>query len=96
MARPVTFDGANLILKAPLGQEETCGELPVFRNGLSCTSCWQLSEQEIESVVNTGRIFLTVFAGSSQPPVFVGTEEQSRQLVAESAPAWEKNENGKH
>lgn len=82
MGHPVKFDGANGDLLAPAGSENV-DVLPVFRNGISCTSCWALSPDEIAEVARTGRIFITVLAGKSQPPVFAGGEEETRDLIAD-------------
>lgn len=82
MAQPVNFKGANVVLKAPPGQEETCGDLHVFRNRSSVVSCWQLDPAELEEVARTGRIYLAI-RGPTQPPAYVATESEMRAMTAE-------------
>lgn len=84
MAHGVEFDGVNAILKAPPGDEENCRSLSVFCNGVTCVSCWQLSEDELrEVIVSGGKVFLSVFSGETQPPVFVGSEQSTRDVNAD-------------
>jgi hypothetical protein len=82
VAHPVRFDGANVALQPPEGAENV-EPMPVFRNGISCTSCWALSPEEVVEVARTGRIFVTVMAGPTQPPIFVAGEENTRELLAD-------------
>jgi hypothetical protein len=88
MGHPVDFKGANSILSGPEGSENIYA-MRVFRNGISSTSCWALSPEEVEEIERTGRIFITVLAGQSQPPVFAGGEEETRSLVADYG-VWKK------
>jgi hypothetical protein len=88
MGHPIDFTGANSILNGPDGSENI-DVLRVFRNGISCTSCWALSPSDLEYVERTGCIFITVLAGQSQPPVFAGGEEETRSLVADYG-VWKK------
>lgn len=61
----------------------------VFSNGLTCTSCWVLSPEELAEVARTGCVFVTVLSGKSQPPVYVAGEEQTRKLIADYG-VWRK------
>jgi hypothetical protein len=88
MGHPIKFDGANALLAAPSGAENVDG-LPVFRNGICCVSCWALSPDEVAEIARTGRIFITVLAGKTQPPVFAGGEEETRELIADYG-VWKK------
>lgn len=88
MGHPVEFKGSNGVLGAPRGAENV-DALPVFRNGVCCVSCWQLSPAEVEEVARTGRVFISVFAGRTQPPVFAGGEEETRELIADYG-AWKR------
>lgn len=90
MGTPVQFKGQNNVLKAPKGVDNiSCTDLPVFNNGRSSTSVWELSEKEIEEIIKTKKIYLTVWFGMSQPPVYVGDEESTRGLVADNG-VWSK------
>lgn len=82
MAEAVRFDGANAVLRAPPGQEETCNDLHVFRNRRMVVSCWQLTSDEMAEVARTGRIYLSV-AGPTHPPLYVATESEMRAFTAE-------------
>jgi len=82
MAYPVKFNGANVVLKAPPGQEETCGDLHVFRNRSMVVSCWELEPAELQEIARTGRIYLSV-QGPTQPPVYVATESEMRAMTVE-------------
>ena len=84
MAEAVEFSGANRRLLAPEGMDDlSCRTLPIFSNGRSCVSCWELSEDEVAEVVQTKRIFLSVMSGQTQPPVYVGGIEGTRELNAD-------------
>lgn len=88
MSKPVPFDGQNFVLAPPQGSENV-SPLPIFRNGTCCVSCWQLTPAEIEEVQRTGRVYLSVFFGWSQPPVYVGSEQSVRDIVADYG-AWKR------
>lgn len=87
MAQAVDFQGSNMVLHAPAGSENV-SDLRTFTNGMCSVSCWQLSPEEIAEVAKTGRVFLSVFSGRSQPPVFVGGEEEVRALVVDFGGVW--------
>lgn len=74
MATPTGFPECNIVLTAPPGLEESCGNLPICRvPGLFTGSVWELTKEELETVNATGKIFLAVCAGGiTQPPVWVG------------------------
>jgi hypothetical protein len=49
--------------------------VPVFTDGRSCVSCWQMSEEELaQANANGGKVWLGVVSGASQPTVFLTTE----------------------
>ncbi len=87
MAHPVDFAGSNMVLRAPEGAENV-SDLHTFTNGACSVSCWQLSPEEIAEVTRTGLVFLSVFSGRSQPPVFVGAQEEVRALVVDYGGVW--------
>jgi hypothetical protein len=90
MASAVSFPGANMVLRAPAGQEETVSDLHTFTNGLCSVSCWELSPEELAEVSRTGKVFISIFSGRTQPPVFVGDEEAVRSLVVDYGGVWKK------
>jgi hypothetical protein len=74
--KPVKFKEQNQQLGPPPGMsEDECSPLPVFTDGKQCISCWELSPEEIEKVKRTGRIWLSVVSGQTQPPVWMSAEE---------------------
>jgi hypothetical protein len=90
MGSPVQWPGANRILAPPKGMDETqCSNLAVFSNGVTCVSCWELSEEELDEIIRSRCVFLSVFSGGTQPPVFVGSEDEVRRMIADYG-AWKK------
>lgn len=76
MAQPVEFVGANKSLAAPEGMEKVVQPLPVFSNGITTISCWQLSPEEMRQIHDSGgKVFLSIMSGPSQPPCYVGSKE---------------------
>jgi len=74
--RPIKFKEQNQQLGPPPGvSEKECSPLPVFTDGRQCISCWELSKDDIEKINKTGRIWLSVQSGLTQPPVWFSTEE---------------------
>lgn len=90
MTRMVDWPGANKTLRAPNGHEGHIADLRVFTNGFVTVSCWELDPADLREVLRTGKIFLSVFSGDSQPPVFLGTEDEVRGVVADYGPLWRK------
>jgi hypothetical protein len=82
MSAPVNFKGHNHVLKPPPDSENVL-PLPIFRNGRCCVSCWQFTKKELAEINRTGRVYVTVFSGNSQPPVYVGSETTVREVVAD-------------
>jgi hypothetical protein len=72
MAQPIGFEEANVTLGPPGGMEADVVPLPV-RHSVDgqLVSCWQLSADEIEEIVRTRKVWISVWGGMSQPPVFV-------------------------
>lgn len=76
---PVTFEEQNLIFVKPGDMtEEQCGSLPVWAgkdaDGVPVIiSCWQPSREDLQELMETGRLWLVV-TGSVQPPVRITTE----------------------
>lgn len=90
MAQACFFEGANGKRTAPAESEETVSDLHVFANGMCCISCWELSEEELAEILRTKRIYLSVFSGITQPPVFVGGEGETRSVVQDYGGVWKK------
>jgi hypothetical protein len=77
--KPVDFAEANCRLRAPEGMDN-CVDLPFCKEEheglLIATSCWELSEEEVESIIKSKRVIVQV-TGNSFPPMrlFVAKEE---------------------
>lgn len=69
----VGFAGANRVLTAPAGCEDSVDDLPVYANEHEVISCWQLDASEFVRVMqNGGRVWLRVVTNTgSQPPVLL-------------------------
>lgn len=89
MGAPVQFEGANMLLRAPEGAENV-SDMHTFTNGICSVSCWELSADELAEINRTGRIYLSVFSGRTQPPVFVGDEETVRSIVVDFGGVWRR------
>ena len=91
MAHPGEFEGMNTMLTAPAGREEEVGTLACFRNGQVIVSCWQLTPEELQAVIDSGgKVFLSIWGGRTQPPCYVASEESVLSVITEGmgAPGW--------
>ena len=89
MAAAVNFHGANMLLGPPKGSENVC-ELYTYTNGRCSVSCWELSAEELAEIARTGRVFVSIFSGRSQPPVYVGSEDSVREVVVDFGGVWRR------
>jgi len=89
MATGVSFEGANVLYKAPSGQEDRVHGLATMQTDHFITSCWELSPEEMAEVQRTGRVFLTVLSPELWP-TFVGSETSTRSLTADYGKALPK------
>ena len=84
MAEAVHFTEANFVLGPPEDFEDAVVPLPVQRQvDGKLVSCWRLLPAEIEEIVRTGKVWISVWGGLSQPPVFV-TGHKHEVLAAET------------
>ena len=91
MAEAIQWYGANKVLQSPKDFGSVI-DISVFNNGKCSVSCWKLTPEELADVVqNGGHIFVTVLGGPSQYPMFVGSEENVRSVVADFGKVWNKN-----
>lgn len=65
---PENFPEANHTLGAPRGMDN-CVPLHVHTDGKVCISRWKMGWRDRLRVLFTGRVWLWVFYGSTQPPV---------------------------
>lgn len=92
MARAVDFEGTNIKLVAPEGQEDRVDPLYAFQNGNVVVTAWQFSPEEMEEFVRTGRgrIFVAQLSGSTIYPTFVGNAESVRALCIDYGKTFPK------
>lgn len=68
--KAITFKEANQLLHKPEGiTDEQCQALPVWTDKKHCVSCWQATWKERLFFLLTGRVWLWVWSGHTQPPV---------------------------
>lgn len=76
MAQPKDFPEANVVLGPPLGCEDSVVQMQVRRMDGSIVSCWRLDQEEIEEIVRTGVVWLSVWGAHTQPPVMVTARKE--------------------
>ena len=72
--KPIEFEEANVRVAEDQDQYET---LPAYWDELggTLTSCWELSQEELEEVKSTGKIFLVQETrGRAMQPIRLTTE----------------------
>lgn len=84
MARPVKFKGMTINYKGP-PDTDNVGDLPVMQHRGGITCCWELSDEELEEVQRTGRVYY-YHASHTIFPMFIGSESTMRGLTAEMGP----------
>lgn len=87
MAHPSNFPGANLTFKAPEGRDDV-QDLHTFSNGVCVVSCWDLTDAEIEQIVRTRQVWLSVMCGPNFFPTYVGSESTVRSVVVDYGRIW--------
>ena len=86
---PADFPQKNLTLAPPAGMASECLPLHVHRRPEGVLiSCWEGDEADKTRFLQTGRLFLHVYGGTTQPPVYVGTESpfEPELVVGEEKP----------
>ena len=79
---PIPFPEQTKVLAPPReAMDPECIPLPVWTDGAQCVSCWRLTWRERFSALFFGRAWLSVYFGSSQPPVWV----QAKRTVFDRA-----------
>jgi len=54
--------------------DKECLPLPVWNDGKQCISCWKPTFVERFKILLTGKVWLGVLSGTTQPPVFISGE----------------------
>lgn len=70
--KPIQFPEQTIVLRKPANMtDEECASLPVFTDGEQVISCWALTWRERFRVLVSGRVWLGVLSGRTQPPVYI-------------------------
>lgn len=89
MSKPVDFKGSNKTLLPPKGYtKEQVIPMYIFTNNVACVSKWKLSEEALKEAVETGCLFISLLSGQTQPPIFIGSEEEVRAVVIDYGKVW--------
>lgn len=81
---PIKFKGMQTSLGRPDGTtEEQSGPLPIVHlnreaMGTTCVSCWRMSWRERLKALVTGRVWVEVWSGATQPPISIGADKPFR------------------
>lgn len=74
---PTAFPDQTTVLHANPNQTEidgqSVGELPIFTDGDKVISCWQMTFRERLAALFYGKIWLGIYSGRTQPPVWLST-----------------------
>lgn len=83
----VDFPQSNKDLAPPsdLPEGVECGTLPVFTDGEECISVWELEGDDLIKVLESGRVFVRVLSGKTQPPIELAVESPFTVKEADDA-----------
>lgn len=84
MAEATSIVGGNKTLGPPEGMEHSVLPLEVYSPSPRVTSAWKLTKSEIEEIVETGKVYLTVM-GTTMPPAFIGSETETRAFLIDGS-----------
>lgn len=72
--KAIDFEQSNKNLAKPVGTtDEECGSLHVYSDGKYCLSLWKGDWKDRLRYLFTGRMWLWVWFGHTQPPVMMQT-----------------------
>lgn len=87
----------NFVFGPPPGEEERVGTLRVFitvtpdqQHITSITSCWELTDEEIEEIVRTRRIMMNTMGGGLSAH-YIAPESKMREFVTAFGTTWRSN-----
>lgn len=76
---PIEFINQTKVLQPNSNQKEIDGKqvgtLPIFTDGDQVISCWRLSFRERIKALWFGKIWLGIYSGQTQPPVWLSCDE---------------------
>ncbi len=70
--KPIEFPEQTKVLQKPESMtDEECQPMAVWTDGQQCISCWKAGFMDRLRFLFTGKMWLSVFSGATQPPVWV-------------------------
>jgi len=73
--KPIEFKEQTKVLQKPQGwTDKQCSPLAVFNDGKLNISCWVGDLRDRLRFIITGKIWLQVYSGTTQPPVSLTTK----------------------
>lgn len=89
MGIPVDFNGTNKTFGPPVGEpEDRVATIRVFDNGHQIVECWLLSDVELEEIIRTRKVWISLWC-RGVPPLFIGSKSNVREIVADSG-VWKE------
>jgi hypothetical protein len=84
--RPIEFSEQTKILNKPKDMtDEECSSLPVYTDGKHCISVWRATFMERLRFMFSGKIWLWVVSGQTQPPVSLDLQNPFRKTDNENS-----------
>lgn len=72
--KPATFKESNRELAKPSDMTDAeCSSLPVYTDGKICISLWKATWKERIRFLLTGKVWIWVHSGHTQPPIAIDT-----------------------
>jgi hypothetical protein len=73
--KPIDFPQSTKVLQKPSNMlNSECQPLPIWSDGKECVSCWRPTLKERFRILFTGKVWLSVLSGVTQPPVYITGE----------------------
>jgi hypothetical protein len=82
--KPIQFKGHTIILQKPPNMtKEECGELAILQINDECISCWRMSFWERIKNLFTGKVWIGILSGTTQPPIYLTTKQPFKHEQAQ-------------
>jgi len=73
--KPIKFKEQTKVLQKPEGwTDKQCSPLAIFNDEKQCISCWVGDLKDRLKFLITGKIWLRIYSGTTQPPVSLETK----------------------